>query len=337
VNLRRARLAVVTLVLAVAGGCSDGGSGQEPAATPTTPTTAAAPPATVPQPPAWQGRAAAPTARQEVASAVTDGRVWVLGGITAAGASAVVESYDPASDRWTAGPDLPVAVHHPAAATFRGEIVLAGGFLASAGDLYARPSNRVFALRGGTWVELPRLARPRGAAAAAAVGDRLVVVGGRDTSRLIAPTEVFDGSSWRDARPLPAPRDHLAAGSDGSSVFAVGGRRLDPAATSTVLERYDPAADAWETLPAMPTARGGLGMAMAGSRLVAIGGENASRTNAEAEAYDVGARTWTALPPSPSPRHGLAVGAVGTTVAVLVGGTRAGVAPSDRAETLSPV
>lgn len=289
------------------------------------------------QPPVWQGRAAAPTARQEVASAVADGKVWVLGGLTAAGASATVESYDPASDRWAPGPDLPVAVHHAAAATYRGEIVLAGGFLASPGDLYSRPSDRVFALRRGAWVELPRLARPRGAAAAASAGDRLVLVGGRDTSRLIAPTEVFDGTAWRDTRPVPALRDHLAAASDGTSVFAVGGRRLDADATSRVLERYDPAADSWETLPPMPTARGGLGVAMAGARLVAVGGESSSRTFAETEAYDTGARTWTALPPSPSPRHGLAVGVVGTTMAVLVGGTQAGLAPSARAETLSPL
>ena len=78
-------------------------------------------------------------------------------------------------------------------------------------------------------------------------------------------------------------------------------------------------------------------MAVVGSRLVAVGGEDSSRTFAEAEAYDIGARTWTGLPPSPSPRHGLAVGAVGPTVAVLVGGTRSGLAPSARAETLSPL
>jgi non-specific serine/threonine protein kinase len=329
-------------VLLAAGACSNGaGKGQAaaPATTTAAPTTTVAAPtstSTAPQPPAWQARAAAPTSRQEVASTVADGKVWVMGGLTAAGASTKVESYDVATDQWAAGPDLPVAVHHSAATTYRGEIVVAGGFLA-AGDLYSRPSDRVFALRNGGWVELPRLARPRGAAAAAAVGNRLVVVGGRDASKLISPTEVFDGTAWHDATAIPSPRDHLAAVSDGRSVFAVGGRRLDPGATSSVLDRYDPAADAWEDLPAMPTARGGIGVALIGNRLVAVGGEDATRTYVEVEAYDLAARTWRALPPSPSPRHGLAVGAVGPTVAALVGGTQAGVAPSAKAEAISPL
>jgi len=330
--------AVTVVVVALAGACTAGDSNQQDA-TPTTAVSATTVPAPVTAstvPPAWQAKTAAPTARQEVAAAVADGKVWVLGGLTTAGASAKTESYDPAANQWAAGPDLPVAVHHSAATTFRGEVVLAGGFLAS-GELYSRPSDRAFALRNGSWVELPRLARPRGAAAAAATGNSLVVVGGRDTSGLIAPTEIFDGTAWRDAAAIPSPRDHLAAASDGRLVFAVGGRRLSPAATSSVLERYDPVANSWENLPAMPTARGGLGAAITGGRLVAVGGEDATRTYGEVESYELAGRAWAALPPSPSPRHGLAVGAVGSAVAALVGGTQSGVAPSSKAATLGPL
>lgn len=333
------RLAAALVVAAAAGGCRGGTEG--PAAGPapgpaTTAVTAPATTSTLPPPPAWQERAAAPTARQEVAATAAGGKVWVLGGLTAAGASATVEAYDPAADRWSAGPDLPVAVHHAAATTYRGEVVVAGGFL-SATDLYSRPSDRVFALRAGAWVELPRLARPRGAAAAVAVGDRLVLAGGRDASRLVAPTEIYDGAAWHDAAPIPAPRDHLAMASDGRVAFAVGGRRLGPDALSAQLDRYDPATDAWATLAAMPTARGGLGAAVAGGRLVAAGGEDSSRTFAQVEAYDVAAGAWSALPDLPSPRHGLALATVGPVVVALVGGVQAGVAPSARAEALSPL
>ena len=50
----------------------------------------------------------------------------------------------------------------------------------------ADASNKVFALRGGTWVELPRLTHARAAAAAAVVGDKLVVVGGQNDKQLVA-------------------------------------------------------------------------------------------------------------------------------------------------------
>lgn len=267
---------------------------------------------------------------------MADGRVWVIGGLTAGGASAVVESYDAATNTWATGPPLPVAVHHPSAATFRGEVVVMGGFLAAAG-LYDRPSDRVLALRAGAWVDLAPLRRPRGAAGAAVAGGVLVLAGGRNAAALIGPTEIFDGSAWRDADAIPTRRDHLSAASDGRSVFAVGGRFLTPGALSAALERFDPAAGAWERLPAMPTARGGQGAAMAGGRLVVAGGEDPSGVYAEVEAYDIAGQRWAALPAMPTPRHGLSVEHVGDRLLALVGGTAFGVAPSAVAESLGPL
>lgn len=333
--LRRALVAVLVLQAAVS--CRDGrgsGGGAGPAGVTDAPSTEAPTATTVPpRPPAWQARAAAPTARQEVASAVLDGRVWVIGGLAAAGPSALVEIYDPEADRWAPGPPLPVALHHAAATVYRGEVVVAGGFVA-AGSLYDQASDRVLAHRGGAWVDLPRLRRPRGAASVAAVGNALVVTGGRDSAALIGPTEVFDGTAWRDGEPIPTRRDHLSAVSDGRSVFAVGGRFLSPGAVSAAVERYDPSIDAWERLPAMPTARGGQGAALAGGRIVVAGGESSTKVYAEVEAYDPAAQTWSALPPLPTPRHGMAVEQVGSRLVALVGGTAVGVALSDRAEAL---
>ena len=342
------RLVVPLVALAMLAACQGSGSPAKPGASPATPATTTPAPATAPLaattvPPAtaaaalvWQARASAPAVRQEVASAVLAGRIWVIGGLNAAGAATTrVESYDPATDRWAAGPDLPLALHHLAAATYKGEVVVAGGFQA-ASDLYSRPSDRVLALRGGSWVDLPRLRRPRGAAAAEVVGDTLYVVGGRDSGLLVEPTEAFDGTAWQDRAPIPTPRDHLAAVSDGKALYAVGGRFLSPAATADAFERYDPARDSWTALPPLPTARGGMGAALANGRVIVAGGEDASHTYPQVEAFDVRAGTWSALANQPTPRHGLAVAAVGNAVYALVGGTEAGVAPSAVAEALVP-
>ena len=334
-----ARRAVCLLLVLLAACRGDGqATGAPPSAPPSTaPTTGPATTTTTARPaPTWQARAPAPTARQEVASTVADGRVWVIGGLTAAGATDVVEAYDPDADRWSPGPPLPVALHHASAATYRGEIVVLGGFLA-AGSLYARPSARVLALRDGGWVDLAPLRRPRGAAAAAVVGDALVVVGGRDTVALLGPTEVFDGASWRDAAAILTRRDHLSGASDGRSLFTVGGRFLQPGAVSAALERYDLVTDTWERLPAMPTARGGQGAALGGGRLVVAGGEDPTGVYPQVEAYEIATQQWAALPPLPTPRHGLAVERAGDQVLVLVGGTAFGVAPSTVAESLAPL
>lgn len=322
--------------LAALAGCH--GGNDNPAIRPPTATAAAA--TTTTPPPvalAWHARADAPAPRQEVAAAAVRSRIWVVGGLDANGsASTRVDEYDPATDKWARGPDLPVALHHLSAVVFGGDLVVLGGFQASGGDLYGRPSDRVFARRGDAWVELPHLLRPRGAAGAAVVGDRLVVAGGRDATLLVGPTEVFDGTRWEDRAPIPVPRDHLAAETDGRYLYAIGGRLLSPGRTSDVFERYDPASDAWETLPAIPTARGGLGAALLGGRLVTAGGEDATGVYPQTEAYDIAAGTWTSLTEMARPRHGLALVTVGNAAYALMGGTRAGVAPSASADALSP-
>ncbi|MGI8808475.1 MAG: Kelch repeat-containing protein [Acidimicrobiales bacterium] len=195
----------------------------------------------------------------------------------------------------------------------------------------------MLALRGGAWVDLPRLRRPRGAGAAAVVGDVVVLAGGRDGAALIGPTEIFDGSGWRDAEAIPTRRDHVSAASDVRSLFTVGGRFLSPGAVSAALERFDPATNSWERLPAIPTARGGQGAAMVGGRLVVAGGQDPGRAYDEVGAYDLAAQRWSALPPLPTARHGLAAERVGTQVLALVGGTAFGVAPSAVVEALSPI
>ena len=81
-------------------------------------------------------------------------------------------------------------------------------------------------MRDGGWEKLPPLNHARAAAAAAVVGDKIVVVGGQADNKLVPQTEVFDGKAWTDVAAIPTPREHLGAASDGRYVYAVGGREL---------------------------------------------------------------------------------------------------------------
>jgi non-specific serine/threonine protein kinase len=272
----------------------------------------------------WQTLHDAPTARQQLAAAEDHGSVWVVGGILGDKATAKAESYDPAVDKWKAGPSLPVQVHHASAAAYKGELVVLGGWIPDGPNLTATVSDRVFALRNGQWVDLPRLTHPRAAAAAAVVGDKLVVVGGQADGQLVPATEVFDGDHWRDAAAMPTLREHVAAASDGKYVYVVGGRELSPSKNLASLERYDPAADTWERLPAMPTARGGLGATVVDGRLVAVGGEAPDAAFDAVEAYDIAAKNWAPLTSLHSPTHGMAVVGIGKSVYIVGGARRPG-------------
>ena len=90
------------------------------------------------------------------------------------------------------------------------------------------------------------------------------------------------------------------------------------------MERYDPATNQWTQLPGLPTPRGGLGAAIAGKRLVTIGGESPTGVFNTVEVLDLTTNTWTTLPTMKTPRHGMAVLAAGNTIYTIGGAAAPG-------------
>jgi N-acetylneuraminic acid mutarotase len=249
---------------------------------------------------------------------VVGDEIWVAGGMRHGETLQTVESYNPETGEWKPQPPLPIPLNHATATTYRGEMVVMGG----AEDAIATASNKVFAFRGGKWVELPALQHARAAAASAVVDDKLVVVGGQNDKKLVPQTEVFDGQSWKQAADMPTPREHLAAVSDGVYVYTIGGRFLSADENSSAFERFDPVSGKWEKLTNMPTPRGSYGAALIDGRIVVVGGEEPTQVLGTVEMYDISNAKWTTLPSIKTPVHGEAVATIGSTVYVIGGADR---------------
>ena len=233
--------------------------------------------------------------------------------------------YDPTVNGWTPSADLPVALHHAMAVSYRGEPIVMGGFIPQGSDVSAITSDQVYRLHEGRWITDAPLGRARAAGAAAVVGDKIVLVGGRDSRpSLIGVTEVFDGTRWRDAAAMPEPSDHLAAVSDGSALYAVGGANLSPDRSSQALQRYDPATDTWKRLPNMPRPRGGLGAALVDGRIIAVGGADLTSVSTTVEDYDIASGKWGTLASLLAGTHGAGVAAVNDILYTIDGGNRPG-------------
>ena len=271
----------------------------------------------------WKPIRDAPFRRQYAGATAVDGKIWVIGGIGVRTSSTTTKTYDPGTDTWTTGPGLPLPLHHFSAVTYRGEPVVIGGFVPGA-ELTSKQSDRVYALRGDAWEQLPPLNHPRAAAAAAVVGDKIVVVGGQANGKLVPQTEVFDGDSWQDVADIPTPREHLGAASDGRYLYAVGGRELAADKNLPTLERYDPGSDSWTKLKDMPEATGSVGAAYAGGRVVTVGGESTTSASDAVLGYDIQKQAWSKLPNLPSPRHGVAVTSLKNVIYAIGGATAAG-------------
>ncbi|WP_094286987.1 serine/threonine-protein kinase [Mycobacterium lehmannii] len=273
--------------------------------------------------PAWRPIADARAARDAVAATQADGTIWVFGGLGADGrVSGRHEGYDPAIDSWKSGEDLPVPVQRAMAVTWRENPVVLGGWRTEGADAKIA-TDRVWRLVNSRWTELPTLLQPRAAAAAAVVGDRIVVTGGVDAAgKLLNTTEVFDGTSWKLGAPIRTPRQMLSAASDDKLVYAIGG--TTGSADVAAVEAYDSVADTWTALPELPEARSDFGIAATDDRLVVVGGMSGGQALKSVLAFDLSTTTWSGLPDMGTARHGMAVAAVGSRVYAIGGSTGAG-------------
>ncbi len=284
----------------------------------------------------WKTRSPLPAPRQEVASALLDGRIYILGGLGSGGGRRV-EVYDIASDAWSRGPDLPRGHHHGSAAALGGRIYSIGGF-ALAGIVFSTPMDEVWSLEPGSgqWLERARLPRPRGSLVSLALGGRIYAIGGRDAFDSFSDVDIYDPVSdeWTSGPPLPAAVDHLAAAVWEGKIYAVGGRLTRNAAflsNSAALHVFDPDEGSWTRLSPMPTPRSGHAAAAIGGFMLVMGGEIPG-VFGENEAYDPAADRWLELPSLPTPRHGLGVQAWAGSVFAAAGGTVAGLETSSANE-----
>lgn len=281
---------------------------------------------------AWLTASPLPLPRTEVAAAPLQGRIVVVGGFLANGGnSRRVDAYDPRSDSWSRLPDLPRSVDHAAAASWRGRVVVVGGY-----DAARLPLRAAFLYDGRRWRALPPPPEERAAAAAAATADgRVWVLGGRTRNGLATRMLSLDLRTLRWITfPGPRPREHLAATALGGRVYAIGGRLAGYDTNLGTVEAYEPRARAWRPLADLPDPRGGTGAAAIAGRIVSIGGESPSGTDASVWSLRPGGR-WSRLPDLPTPRHGVGVVALAGRVWAVAGGPEPGLTVSGAVESLA--
>jgi Kelch motif len=278
---------------------------------------------------AWQPGNDSRLAVQQAPAAVLGGRIWVAGGLTGPmQATAETQVYDPTVRTWGPGPALPVALNHAMMVNYRGTLWVIGGFVSQGGNPTATASARVLKLNKAQngWIEGPPLHHARAAGAAAVVGDKIVVAGGRtgDPGKPVLPTEVYNGISWHDARAIPTPGDHLAAASDGTYLYVVGGEKLTSSFPLATVQRFNPATSQWTQLPPMPAAAANVGAAVAGGQLITLGGETLGSVFNTVRDLNLTTRAWSNLPNMPFARHGMGVAVIGNSLYAVNGAAQLG-------------
>jgi N-acetylneuraminic acid mutarotase len=276
----------------------------------------------------WAIRTPMPTARDNFASAVVNGIIYIIGGNTGGGFGeglvlATVEAYDPATDTWTSKANMPAPRFGERAAVIDGKIYVVNGQ-----DCSCTPSGQtstmfIYDPSTNTWTSGPDVPSPGNGGEADAIDGKLYVLSGhnggdQNTFYRYDPA----AGSWSQ---LPgSPRVHVygASGVIDGKFYVVGGE-----GPSVATDVFDPLTGTWDaTAPDMPVGTYHAWGGIVGGKLFAYGGANVCETGPfgitkVVLAYDPVARTWSQWPSMLSFRHLLGGGAVNGVIYAIGGYT----------------
>ena len=244
----------------------------------------------------WEAATNMTTPRADFASAVVDGRLWVLGGIDGVDGARLktTEVYDPSSNTWLPGPTIPVARADFAAATVGQTLYLFGG---ATTEQASTTTVQSFDTTTGQLRDLAPLPAPLANPALAQLNGTMYIVGGDASGGAVGSLYAYTPAtnSWRTLAALPTPRTDLAAVLLEGKIYAIGG--LVNGTASNTVDVYDPAADQWTTGAPLLAPMASFGAAVVDGRIYAVGGVSH-------EMLDPRVDHWVEAEGVPTPREG---------------------------------
>ncbi len=207
---------------------------------------------------------------------VFDGKLYLMGGLSD-GAEGKIQIYDPNTDNWTLGTDMPWAAGAGNAVLIGNEIYVCGGIVGSSTVTDCARYNPVT----DSWTTLASMPAGRNHAGHATDGQRLYIFGGR------------------------------GPGSGDGNVVANGFSNVQIYDPQT--DTWESSDDSGSTLAPLPQARGGMGQSLFyRGEFYVMGGETSSgagatpvKTYDRTDIYNPQTNTWRDGPPMPVGEHGI--------------------------------
>jgi len=233
----------------------------------------------------WTRRNDMPMQLTHLAPAMDGNTIWFAGGFKGkhpGPVTAEVWKYEVTSDTWTAGPPLPEPRAGGGLAVIGHRLHFFGGFKSDrqtdAGDHWSLPLDGA-----GGWQREADLPDPRGHVSAAVLDGKLYALGGTHghdkTQNDVNSCHRFDPATkqWTAIASLPDGRSHFESSTiiHRGRILILGGRCNQSQPPRNVvgdLLEYDPKADAWRVVGAMPEQLLAPAAAIISGRIVVAGG-----------------------------------------------------------------
>ena len=132
----------------------------------------------------WEKAAPLPAPRNQFSSVTVNGKIYVIGGQFHHDSGQIdqprVDIYDPKSNSWSRGPQLPKGHSHSEGGTFvsNGRIYMVGGHTTPEGGRKQIDADILALTPGEKWEVVGKLPMPLSSPAAAIIGGKLYVAGG---------------------------------------------------------------------------------------------------------------------------------------------------------------
>jgi N-acetylneuraminic acid mutarotase len=225
----------------------------------------------------WTTKAPMPTARSFLASAVSNGIIYVFGGdnavVTQSNSNsfnpvATVQAYDPATNTWTTKASMPIARERFAAVESNGIIYVMGGLIPDGtGFVTTSPTMYAYTPSTNTW-SAAKAPMPSGQSfISASVLNGVIYVLGGQSSNLNQAYDIAT-NTWSTKTAMSLISGWNVSFTANSSVYAMSG--------FPSMEAYSPTANAWtaKSVRTGYTTRDYSSMSIVGTTMYSIGGND---------------------------------------------------------------
>ena len=245
----------------------------------------------------WRSMTSLPAASDSMASAVINGKLYVIGGSH----SLETQEFNPVTNAWVRKADIAGdwGVIDGSATELNGKIYALG---------YNVGNIKIYDPVADSWtLGATTLPRGQGVRLAAANGKIYAIDGGRSgINQEYNPAT----NTWTAKASMPTPRDYAAIATVNNKIYVIGGGG-NGGASLKAIEVYDPINDTWTSAiepPAgnWPASRGGAACVVSG-RIYLLGGTSDAKRVFE---YDPQTNSWQVMNPMQFPRSFAACGSI---------------------------
>ena len=266
-----------------------------------------------------------PTPRMGSASAVVDGKIYIIGGYSKQGISSVVEEYDSHKNKWNQKASMITSRGMTSAVAVGKVIYVIGGRNESGITNVVEAYDTV----RDSWKKVKPMPTARWNHMVAEVDGLIYVIGGitgvGNRREAIDKVEIYDTAkdSWSSGIPMPKAKQGAAVNVNQEKIYILGGRfgAGDFGYATGSVEVYNKAQKTWDSASPMKKARTSPQAAIVDGKIFVIGGGFEGGLRDSIEVYNIASNTWDSQLTMQKQRTGHSVATIGNKIYIIGGAT----------------